>query len=91
MDTSSAKNFLRPKAFFLPIPLYQIGQLLDPVRAFLCKKTLAIRPLIGYTMDNHRTRGILMDLCHAHSFAFSFGWTRFTGFGYFGVEKQRVL
>lgn len=32
-----------------------------------------------------------MDLCHAHSFTFSFGWTRFAGFGYFGVEKQRVL
>ncbi len=32
-----------------------------------------------------------MDLCCAHSFTFSFGWTRFTGFGYFGVEKQRVL
>ena len=30
-----------------------------------------------------------MDLCHAHSFTFSFGWTRFTG--YFAMERQRVL
>lgn len=63
------------------------------VRPFqeVVKKTLAIYLLMGYTMDNHRTRGILMNLCHAHSFTFSFGWTRFTGFGYFAVEKQRVL
>ncbi len=32
-----------------------------------------------------------MDLCCAHNVMFSFGWARFTGFGYFGVEKQRVL
>lgn len=62
-----------------------------PPAGEVVKKTLAIRPSIGYTMDNHRTRGILMDLCHAHSFTFSFGWTRFTGFGYFAMERQRVL
>lgn len=28
---------------------------------------------------------------HAHSIFFSFGWTRFTGFGSFAVEKQRVF
>ena len=31
-----------------------------------------------------------MNLCYAHSFPFSFGWTRFTGFGFFAMEKQRV-
>ena len=29
-----------------------------------------------------------MTLSHVHSFPFSFGWTRFTGFGYFGVERR---
>lgn len=29
-----------------------------------------------------------MTLSHAHSFPFSFGWTRFTGFGSFGVERR---
>lgn len=28
-----------------------------------------------------------MSHLNAHSFMFSFGWTRFSGFGYFGVEK----
>lgn len=23
----------------------------------------------------------------AHNFMFTFGWTRFSGFGYFGMEK----
>ena len=32
-----------------------------------------------------------MDLNRAHSFTFFFGWTRFTGFGYFGMEKRRAL
>ncbi len=31
-----------------------------------------------------------MNLCCAYSFTFSFGWTRFTGFGSFAMEKQRV-
>lgn len=29
-----------------------------------------------------------MHLSHARSFTFTFGWTRFTGFGYFGLEKR---
>lgn len=31
-----------------------------------------------------------MSLTYAHSFMFSFGWTRFSGFGYFGMEKWRA-
>jgi hypothetical protein len=27
---------------------------------------------------------------NAHSFMFFFGWTRFTGSGYFGMEKTRA-
>ena len=29
-----------------------------------------------------------MTLSHAHSFIFSFGWTRFNEFGYFGMERR---
>ena len=29
-----------------------------------------------------------MLLLHAHSFVFTFGWARFTGFGPFGVFKR---
>lgn len=29
-----------------------------------------------------------MTLSHPHSFPFTFGWTRFTGFGCFGVERR---
>lgn len=32
-----------------------------------------------------------MRLSYTHSAPFSFGWTRFTGFGYFAMERQRVL
>lgn len=28
-----------------------------------------------------------MTHSNAHSFMFTFGWARFNGFGYFGVEK----
>ena len=31
-----------------------------------------------------------MDFCRTHSAHFSRRWTRFTGFGYFAVERQRV-
>ena len=29
-----------------------------------------------------------MRLSHTHSFTFTFGWARFTGFGSFGMEKR---
>ena len=29
-----------------------------------------------------------MRLSHTHSFLFTFGWTRFTGFGHFGMVKH---
>ena len=29
-----------------------------------------------------------MSLSHTHSFTFIFGWTRFNGFGSFGVAKR---
>ncbi len=29
-----------------------------------------------------------MALSAAHSFTFTYGWTRFSGFGYFGMEKR---
>ena len=29
-----------------------------------------------------------MRLSHAHSVTFTFGWTRFTGFGFFGMAKR---
>ena len=29
-----------------------------------------------------------MRLSHVHSFTFIFGWTRFTGFGHFGMSKR---
>ena len=29
-----------------------------------------------------------MTLSCAHSFTFTYGWTRFSGFGYFGMEKR---
>ena len=29
-----------------------------------------------------------MTLSHAHSFTFTFGWTRFTVSGYFGMFKR---
>lgn len=29
-----------------------------------------------------------MALSTVHSFTFTYGWTRFSGFGYFGMEKR---
>ena len=29
-----------------------------------------------------------MTFPHAHSFTFTFGWTRFTVSGYFGVDRR---
>ena len=29
-----------------------------------------------------------MTLSHTHSYLFPFGWTRFNGFGYFGMELR---
>ena len=35
-------------------------------------------------------RGIIMAHTNAHNFTYSFGWNRFYGFGFFGVETQRA-
>ena len=61
-----------------------------PPAGEVVKKTLAIRTAMGYTISNLDIRGILMDLCCAHNVMFSFGWARFTGFGGFAMERQRV-
>ena len=29
-----------------------------------------------------------MTHSNAHSFTFTYGWTRFSGFGYFGMKKS---
>lgn len=42
-------------------------------------------------MGNHRLRGTRMKLRRAHRFSSLFGWTRFTGFGYFAMERLWTL
>lgn len=53
------------------------------------KKALAFYRLKGYNVSKSKRSEVNpMSLSHAHSFTFTFGWTRFNGFGSFGMVKR---
>ena len=68
------------------LSVYQIGRVKSTITA-LMKKGLHFASLKYIILPNQTPAGYsTMNLSYAHSLIFTFGWTRFNGFGSFGVE-----